>query len=288
MEISLAGMSKSFVTVAIAAAVVLGGVKAYADNANDIEQFYGNNANVTWDSSPIVTAIGSQPGVFGGHTFTGWSIFAADTSPGSMDVFVSASTLAALPGAPSSFSVGDMLKLNGQWSPFHSLPEIAFSSVAASNNFINTLSTGNTVPAAPAFSVSALTSSGMGANYQPGSLSIAGYYLEITNAVITSSIGMTTLPSYNSNISSETFTIADSTGSMTCFDWTTSYSASTQLAGTPIGNGYTYDVFGFVSYNGTTGPMEFTPLAVVPEPSTLVLAGLGMIGGLLALRRRRS
>lgn len=279
---------------AIAAAVALMGTKVLADDASDIEQFYANNSYVQWDNTagyPIVTAVGSQPSVLGGHTYTGWSVFAADAS-GSMDLFISQGTLTNMPGSPpTSISAGDELNVAGQWSPFHSLPELAFSTVPASNNYFTTVSTGNSLPAPPVYTVNDLNTSGMGANYAPGNLGIAGYYLTVSNVTITGSLAA--LPGYVANVAptvaQETFTMTDNTGSMTMFDWVTSYSASDLLAGTPVGEAYTYNVEGFVSYNGTLGPLEFTPLALqaVPEPSTVLLVGTGLLG-LLAIRRRRS
>ena len=84
----------------IVATVALVGTRVFADDASDIEQFYANNSYVTYDNTsgayPIITSIASQPGTFGGHSYTGWSILAQDGT-GSLDLFASAFTLTNLP-----------------------------------------------------------------------------------------------------------------------------------------------------------------------------------------------
>ncbi len=70
---------------AVVAAVALVGTRVLADDASDIESFYPTGSPVTYDNTsgdyPIITAIGSMPGVIGGHTYTGWAIFAQDSAP---------------------------------------------------------------------------------------------------------------------------------------------------------------------------------------------------------------
>jgi len=280
---------------AIAVAVALVGTKVLADDATDIQSFYTTGSYATYDNTsgayPIITAVGSMPTNIGGHVYTGWSVFAQDLT-GSLDLFISASTLSNLNAhgnaTSTSMNVGDALNVAGQWSPYHQIPEMAFNPTfigSPSNNFFNTVSTGNTVPTAPIFTVSQIAAVGSAlSNHQD----IAGFYLEIQNVVITGSNGFTALPGWTNGIAQETFTVTDNTGSMTMFDWTTSYSGATLLSNTPIGVANSYNAFGFVSYN-TGGPLEFTPLSLVavPEPSTVLLVGAGL-AGLLALRRRRS
>jgi len=280
----------------ITAAMVLVGTRVLADDASDIEQFYQSFSSfVTYDDTavsgqfPIVTAIGSAPSVLGGHTYTGWSAFVED-STGSLDLFTTASALTSVThNVSAALHVGDALSIGAQWGPFHQIPEISISAVPASNNFVTTESTGNALPTKPVFTVSQLVATGTAPSNH---LDIAGFYMEVDNVTITTSNGLTSLPGYVGGvaptIAQETFTVTDNTGSMTMFDWVTSYSAADQLMGTPIGGANTYNAYGFVSYN-TGGPLEFTPLALVavPEPSTILLAGTGLLG-LLAIRRRRS
>jgi hypothetical protein len=74
---------------------------------------------------------------------------------------------------------------------------------------------------------------------------------------------------------------------MVMFDWVTSYSRAAAMGGQPIPSG-PVTMYGFISVYG--GVPEFTPLTIVgviPEPSTIMLVGAGLLG-LLAVRRRRS
>ncbi|MGO9446279.1 MAG: PEP-CTERM sorting domain-containing protein, partial [Thiobacillaceae bacterium] len=87
------------------------------------------------------------------------------------------------------------------------------------------------------------------------------------------------------------YTITDSTGSMTYFDYVTSYSTCGALGGSAVPTG-PVDVYGFLSVFPSSalsggGLPEFTATSIVPEPSAFLLAGMGLLG-LLAIRRRRS
>ena len=288
--------SRVLLASAVAVAAVFVGTKVLADDASDIEQFYPLTSYVQYDNTsgdyPVVTEVGSMPTTLGGHTYTSWSVFAED-STGSLDMFLTAATLSNLfvnsNATSTNVNVGDQLNLAGSWGPFHQIPEISLSSVPASNHYFNTVSTGNALAPRPVFTVSQIAATGSApSNF----LNIAGYYLEIDNVTISSpSNGLTALSGYVGGvaptIAQETYTMTDNSGSMTMFDWVTSYSAADMLAGTPIGAGNVYNMKGFVSYN-TGGPLEFTPLSLeaVPEPSSVALVGLGT-AGLIAMRRRR-
>src|SRR5260221_14109268 len=138
-------------TIAVATAFV--GTRVLADDATDIEQFYwpaGTYAqydNASGDY-PVITALASQPGTFGGHLYTGWSLLAQD-STGALDLFASAFTItnlgpasanAGAAGTPytatSSPALGDALNVGGQWSPFHQIPEMHFVTTVVSHNYI--------------------------------------------------------------------------------------------------------------------------------------------------------
>src|SRR5579859_3959408 len=136
-------MRKSVLIAGVmASAVVLSGVRVYADDAVDIESFSTVGANVNYDNTagldangyPVITAVGSQPGTFGGHLFTGWAVFAQDQT-GSMELFVSQATLTNLVGTPSNDSAtapfgsptttlaaGMGVNVRGDWSPFDGIP----------------------------------------------------------------------------------------------------------------------------------------------------------------------
>jgi len=285
---------------AIAAAVALVGTKVLADDSTDIESFYPitntTASTASYDNFsgdyPVITAIVSQPGVFSGHTYTGWSLLAQD-DVGSLDLFVGLNSLTNSTHVSNNgtvFAVGDKLNVVGQWSPFHSLPELAFSTNAAFGNSITNLSHGNAVPAPPSFPISTLNNPSISNN-----LSVAGFYILLTNVTITGNASNSvTFPTFaQANVNSETYTITDNTGSMTMFDFVTSDSTAAQLGGTPVPVGavniYGYDsVFPSAGVPGGGLP-EFVPVAIVsvPEPSTVLLVCSGLVG-VLAMRRRRS
>jgi hypothetical protein len=312
MRISLAGTKSSFLIVGVvASSVALVSTRVMADFAQDIEQHAFTSERVTYDNTaglgpngyPVVTVIASQPGSFGGHTFTGWAALAEDQT-GSLDIFVSQSTLTNMTTSPSNdsatapygtpatgFAVGDEINVAGQWSPFDGIPEMAFSSVASSNNYIATVSSGNlsSVPTPPVMTIPGLmagTGGGAGVLTNPA---IAGVYLELQNVTITpgpanTGVNASVFPTYGQATgATETYEITDSGGnSMELFDWVTSYSTCAARGGQAVPTG-PVNVYGFYdSFN------EFVPIVIVPEPSTFMLAGLGLIGGLLAWRRRRS
>jgi len=278
---------------AVAAAAVLSGVRVYADDAADIEAFYSNNSYVQYDNTagldpngyPVITVIASMPGTTSGHLYTGWSALVQDQS-GSLDLFVSSATLTTLNHqAGYNLAAGDGVNSAGQWSPFDQIPELAFSTVAASNNYLTVQSTGNALPTPPSFTVNQIDLPGGGVS---NNLAAAGFYLEIQNATISDTqtgANASVFPTYAQAATyTETYSVSDGTGTMELFDWVTSYSKCGAMGGTAVPTG-PVDIYGFV--DAFSGSPEFVPLAIVPEPSAFVLAGMGLLG-LLAIRRRRS
>jgi hypothetical protein len=207
-------------TIAITMTVI--GSRVLADDASDIESFYPVNAYVSYDNTsgayPIITSLASQPGVFGGHTYTGWAILAQD-STGSLELFSSASTLTNLPAGPgtpytasSAPAVGDMLNAAGQYGPFDGIPELAFSTVVSSNNYINKISSGNAVPTAPIFTIPQLQAGTANGTGILTNSAIAGMYLEIQGVTFSGSTGgfMSTFPlESQANTVNESYTITN-------------------------------------------------------------------------------
>jgi len=261
---------------------------------------------VDWDNTgnagyPVVNAIGSRPGVYGGHTFTYWVVMAQD-STGSMDLDVTTSSLNALATingtthgpALTSFALGDQITANMAWVPYHQIPELNVYTNAADGAFVTKLSSGNPYAGPKLTSIESVLALGnsvfvTNASPTPNSVSaLAGYYVEIDNVTISGSTGGYTavFPSYLSNIAAESYTISDGTTNMLMFDWTTSYSVDAALGGGGVPTG-PVNVYGIISVNPGAANAEFIPFAIIPEPSAFVLAGLGL-AGLLAIRRRRS
>src|SRR5579863_3870945 len=148
-------MRKSVLIAGVmASAIALSGVRVYADDASDIESFYSVGANVNYDNTagydangyPVITAIASQPGFYGGFTFTGWAAFAQDQT-GSMELFTTQSTLSDLAtngstpgndvstppyGTPTTtLAAGMGLNVRGDWSPFDNFAEMGFKTTPA-------------------------------------------------------------------------------------------------------------------------------------------------------------
>jgi hypothetical protein len=215
-------------------------------------------------SSPVVTAILSQPGLSGGHNYTGWS-FLVNDGTGSLDIFASAASLTTFGYTPT---VGDVLSLSGTYEPFHQIPEI---------ETLTAISKTGTATPAPAI---VQTIPNLNVDTLP--FSIAGYLIEVDGVTISGT--PTTLPNYaGGNVS---YTITDGSGnSMVLYDWVTSYSTAAAMGGTVYPAG-PVNLIGFDSVFGGTSP-EFTAVEIIPEPTSLsLLGGFGLLAWNLIRRRK--
>ena len=239
---------------------------AHAANIATIETQASGTA-VTLDTSPVVTAILSQPGTWNGKTYTGWSFLAQDSS-GSLDIFATATALSGLGYTPTAGNI--ITSVSGTYSPFHQIPEIATLTALTSDG------AAGTVPAPTLTTIPAI-------NVATEPFSTAGYMLELDNVTIGGISG-------TFGVANLTGTITDSgSNSMTFYYWPTSYSvANANLFGQAIPTG-PVNMTGFVSvYNSVA---EFTPITVtaVPEPGALILLGAGFVAvAAMFLRRRAS
>jgi hypothetical protein len=198
-----------------------------------------------------------------------------------MDLFLSSVTMTTLTHtAGYTPLVNDQINVAGAWSPYHQIPELAFSTPASSNHYYTTISRGNAPLATPVFTTSQLNVPTLPQN-------VAGYYIEIENVTISGGGAFSTFfPNYGGgNVS---YTLTDASGSMVMYDWVTSYSVDGNLGYTAVPTGPT-NLFGFVTvYPGAGDLGQFTPvMSTIPEPSSIMLLGAGLLG-LLAIRRRRS
>jgi len=296
-------MSKSLLfTGAVVAAVALSGVKVYADDAGDIysENYntysvYDNEYGVGDDANqqyPVITAIVSQPGSIGGRNYTGWALLTSDQT-GSMDLFVTSSALANLPtsgGANDTApAVGDAVSAAGQYQMYHSLPEMVFSTVVSSNNYLRLQSRGN-----PTATISPLILTCNQLNTVAGASNVVdgAFYIELQGVTFSGGGTFSTVfPTYANSAANVGYTLTDGTGSLFDYDYESSYYACSTYGGTAVPTG-PVNVYGFISVFPSTGLAggglpEFTVTQIVPEPSAFVLAGMGLLG-LLAIRRRRS
>jgi len=302
-------MSKSLLfTAAIVAAVVLSGVKVYADDASDdyLTAATAYNTYATYDNGyglgydpnnyPVITAICSQPGTTEGRFYTGWAVLAQDQT-GSMDLFASSSTLAGLNnakdpnpglGTDTSMQVGDGISAAGQMQMYHSLPEMVFSSVASSNNYLTLQSRGNSTAWAPlVLTINQLNTVALASN-----VNVEGYYIELKGVTFSGGGTYSTIfGNYQDTAGNVSYTLTDATGSVQDYDYCSSYSSAQALGGQAVPSG-PVNVYGFMEVYPSTGLPggglpEFTVMSIVPEPSAFVLAGMGLLG-LLAIRRRRS
>lgn len=279
-------------------ALALAQTSALADSAINIENNYAANAAVTYDDNgsgnyPIVTTILSAPSgsiynpgaSLDGYTYGNWSYMAADTT-GSLDLFYSKTAAGPVANYPTP-TVGDTILVQGVWSPFDGIPEIANGTAQAINVF-GPGSQGNPPypPGAPVLTT--IPTINVGTNGHAINLSgLAGYYLQLNNVTISSN-GITSglvLPVHGNG----TYQITDgANNSMTMFFWASSYSKDGAMGGDGLPTG-PVNMTGFVDDFGNSA--EFVPITIngltVPEPSVLNICGLGSVLAWVCFRLRK-
>jgi hypothetical protein len=297
-------ISKDWLLVAgvVASALVLIGTRVLADAAKTIDYYAPGSAGITYDGNGdfssggnnndvIVDNIMSQPGVFGGKTYTSWAILAADAS-GSIDVFGYTSVPTSWPTGYTP-AVGDQISVTGTWSPYHGIPELA------SPTSVTVGSQGNAqMVGSKATTIANVLANNGTTTAGPFAQNLEGYLVEIPNVTISGQGTVVNWPATNSGTTAlPNLYLNDSGGGkLTLYFWYSSYSCDGQMVGAPIPN-YAVDVYGLltaypsVKSGVTNWQDELIPTAFVqeiPEPSSFMLAGVGLLSLLAALRRRHS
>jgi hypothetical protein len=183
-------------------------------------------------------------------------------------------------------TVGDQILVNGNWSPFDGIPEVANSAAhpisvqlgSQANPPYNPVPVVTTIPT---INVGTTLPNGGGVNAS----GLAGTLVQLNNVTIGSSGNF---PTHN-NL---TTTVSDGVNSMTLYFWASSYSTIGAMGGTPIPDG-TVDITGFVddfyTSSSNTTSAEFVPISIteVPEPSAMALCGLGSALAWVGYRLRK-
>ena len=267
--------SKGAKNLLLAAALVSTiGSRAMAQDVATIET-QAANSDVVLSSDPVITAILSQPGTVNGHTYTGYSFLAQDSS-GSLDFFYSTTASSYVPVVGNAISVS-----SGNFSPFDGIPEVANS--AANPLSISTVSTGNPVLAPTTVTIPQINVTSLTANNIINT-PYAGYYVQLNDVTISGAPA--TFPN-----STASYTITDgSNNSMVWFFWESSYSTDGAMIGTSIPTG-PVDMDGFVDYFANSSEAEFvaTSITPVPEPAPIALGAISSIlSGLFFYRVRKT
>jgi len=293
---------------AAACAALLVSTQVLADYAYDIEKNVApNTTGITYDgvgdgvgNQAIITAIMSQPTTVGGRSYSTWAVLAQDGS-GSMDIFSPLTTAGLQYTTPT---VGDAITVTGKWSPFDAIPElngITAISKTGTGSWpipVNTISPPSGVLANPNDTPNAgpLAAGGLAVGNGVGDSMVEGYYCEIQNVYLNPWFGGGLyFPSNNA-----TYYLTDQQNeTLTMYFWYTSYSVCGAMSGNLVPSG-TVDVYGMMSAYPATSKSgtiittnwedQLVPALIVqvPEPSSFMLAGAGLLSLLAVIRRRRS
>jgi len=293
---------KDWLLVAVVtSALAFIGTRVLADDAVDIDTYPpnvvatldgngdflygGNNQDATVDNFM------SWPGTVGGETYSSWSMLVADAS-GSMVVDASAASLAGLHYTPA---VGDIVSVTGTFSPNLALPVLTPTGVTVASR-------GNPQMVGSEKTTIGNVLSGTGPGYGglfnlPIREDLEGYLVEIDDVTISGQGSLTVFPATNSGTGGlNNLYLNDTAGhKLTMYFSYTSYACDGAMVGAPIPTS-PVDVWGLLtsdpSVTGTTTNWQdqLIPTAFegIPEPSSFMLAGIGLLSLIAALRRRHS
>lgn len=229
----------------------------------------------TLDQNPVVSAVLSTPSTTNGVTTTRY-IFLLDDGTGSIDMFGPTASGGALPGGYVP-AAGDKLTISGTNSPFNGIPELA------SPTSITLNSTGNATPAPLLETIPAMagyTAPPTAGNPYP---SFAGHLVTLNNVSISSAVS----GNYGTTNVSVTLTDGSSNTMVGFYNPTTYALANQNLFGTSIATG-PVNVTGLVQIFSGAPELLLMSVTPVPEPSTMVLGGLSLLGLIAAKKARRS
>jgi hypothetical protein len=226
---------------------------------------------LTLDQNPVVSAVLTVPGPTNGFTqSTQRYIFLVDDGTASMDVFAPSPLVGGYVPA-----IGDQLTISGPFSPFNGIPEMGAPTAITVN------SSGKPTPAPLLETIPAMASYTTQPPTGTAYPSFAGHLVTLDNVSVSSA---TTGNYGTSNVS---LTITDSSSNtMTAFYNPTTYSLPNQnLFGSPIARSGV-NVTGLVQLFNSAPELLVMSIAPVPEPSTLVLGSISLIGVLAAWKKR--
>ncbi len=212
------------------------------------------------NSSPVITAIVSQPTTVNGVSFSSWSFLIQDTSTaaGAVNDAALVYSVPATDITGGTPAVGDTVNVSGAFFlSNNSLPEI--NGNAESSTSVAITATGATVPAVMSTSISSLASNSGFNKYN-----VSGQLVSLSNVAI-SGAPASQATFYTTSFSA---TLDDSTGATMHLDYNSAYSGQTgaNYGGSSTTPATGQDIIGFTDfYNGET---EIYPLSIKPDAAS--------------------
>jgi hypothetical protein len=221
---------------------------------------------ITLDQGPVVSDVLSTPGLLNGVTTTRY-IFLVNDGTGSMDVFGPTASGGMLVGGYVP-AIGDNLTISGPNSPFNGIPEMGTPTAITKNSSGNPAAAPliETIPNVATYTTPPPT----GSPYP----SFAGHLVTFNNVTISSGT------SGNFGAANVTLTITDAANNtLAGFYQPGTYQLANQnLFGTPIARG-PVNATGLIQiFSGAPELLLFKESSAVPEPSTLALGLLSVVG----------